>query len=192
MMGEPSGTKPGETANQVWQSLHPHWTRVEFDRRARVLVSGTISRNVHLVESGCLRLWYNHDGRDITVQFFTAGMAVSSFESLINEVPSLFDIEAVVPTIVRVIDRATLMNHWRESADFQSALVELLLERLSDYQKLFINRIATSARQRYVELCERAPGIVDQVPQHLIASYLGITPVSLSRIRKRVETDNKR
>lgn len=191
-MREPRGFESGETANQVWQSLRPHWTRVEFDRRARVLVSGTISRHVYLVESGCLRLWHNHDGRDITVQFFTEGMAVSSFESLIKEVPSLFDIEAVVPTIVRVIDKATLMGHWRDSPDFQTALVELLLDRLSDYQKLFLNRISTNAQQRYVELCERAPDTVDQVPQHLIASYLGITPVSLSRIRKRIEADNKR
>ncbi|NLH79946.1 MAG: Crp/Fnr family transcriptional regulator [Phyllobacteriaceae bacterium] len=178
--------------DDVWQSLRPHWTRVELDRRRRLLEAGAISRQLYVVESGCLRLWYNADGRDVTVQFFTDGMAVSSFESLLKEVPSLFTIEAVVATIVRVVDKDTLLNHWRMSPDFQRALVDLLFGRLADYQKLFLDRIANSAQQRYVELCERAPGLVDRVPQHFIASYLGITPVSLSRIRKRVKADNKR
>lgn len=60
------------------------------------------------------------------------------------------------------------------------------MERLSSYQKLFLSRIKDTPQERYEALLTDHPEIVSQIPQHYIASYLGITPVSLSRIRGRI------
>ena len=62
---------------------------------------------------------------------------------------------------------------------------EKLIDRFHVYQQLFLSRIKNTPQQRYEELLKEYPDIIQRVPQHYIASYLGITPVSLSRIRKR-------
>lgn len=62
---------------------------------------------------------------------------------------------------------------------------EKIIERFSFYQHLFLSRIKNTPQQRYEELLKEYPNIIQRVPQHYIASYLGITPVSLSRIRNR-------
>ena len=65
------------------------------------------------------------------------------------------------------------------------AVAPHILERLNFYQKLFLSRIKDKPQKRYAELIKTSPKILQRIPQHYIASYLGITPVSLSRIRKR-------
>lgn len=62
---------------------------------------------------------------------------------------------------------------------------EVTFKRLVFYQNLFLSRIKDSPQKRYQELIKKHPKIIERVPQHYIASYLGITPVSLSRIRNR-------
>lgn len=62
---------------------------------------------------------------------------------------------------------------------------EKIIERFSFYQHLFLSRIKNTPQQRYEELLKEYPNIIQRVPQHYIAFYLGITPVSLSRIRNR-------
>lgn len=62
---------------------------------------------------------------------------------------------------------------------------EKLIDRFRVYQQLFLSRIKDTPQQRYEELLKKYPNIIQRVPQHYIASYLGITPVSLSRIRNR-------
>lgn len=62
---------------------------------------------------------------------------------------------------------------------------EKIIDRFSFYQHLFLSRIRDTPQQRYEELLREYPNIIQRVPQHYIASYLGITSVSLSRIRNR-------
>jgi CRP-like cAMP-binding protein len=76
-----------------------------------------------------------------------------------------------------------LLNKMPENKD---TLIELLLRRLNDYGKLFLSRITKTPEERYLDMMKNNPEILLRVPQHYIATYLGITPVSLSRIRNRV------
>ena len=62
---------------------------------------------------------------------------------------------------------------------------EKLIERFHVYQQLFLDHIKYTPRQRYEKLLKESPQIIQRIPQHYIASYLGITPVSLSRIRNK-------
>ncbi|MBR5811627.1 MAG: cyclic nucleotide-binding domain-containing protein, partial [Alistipes sp.] len=73
----------------------PH-TRLTLSAKTTLLHEGSISTKIYLIESGCIRLWFNNDGKDVTLQFFMQGQVVSSFESFINNQPSRFTLETVL------------------------------------------------------------------------------------------------
>jgi CRP-like cAMP-binding protein len=72
-----------------------------------------------------------------------------------------------------------------EAPGFKELVEENIYQRLEHYFALFLSRIRDTPQQRYLHLLREHPVIVQRIPQHFIASYLGITPVSLSRIRSR-------
>lgn len=151
-----------------------------------LLEAGEVSTNIFIVKSGCLRAWYNADGKDVTFQFFMSGQPIASFESLVNATPSEYSIETLLASEIYVI-RGTDFKNWLEShPEYHLRGIYFALERLSSYQKLFLSRIKDTPQERYEALLQEHPEIITRIPQHYIASYLGITPVSLSRIRRRI------
>lgn len=158
--------------------------RSEIPCKKRLLDEGTVSQWIYFVLNGALRAWTDRDGEDITVQFFFEGQAVSSF---MGQEPSMFSIESIEPSTVigiRIDDFRQLLDTMPEYKDM---MLEIIIGRLRYYSSLFISRIKFSPEQRYIELCQHNPELLQRVAQHYIASYLGITPVSLSRIRNRLK-----
>ncbi|MCV0428546.1 MAG: Crp/Fnr family transcriptional regulator [Roseibium sp.] len=164
-----------------------HYTLENLAKNQTLLLQGETSRHAYFVESGCLRLWYNNDGEDISVKFFLAGDTVASLDSFYLNTPSKFGLESVAPSKVRVASRKDLQAKMEASSDFTSKMLTVAVHCMSDYQDLFVNRIAASPEDRYKMLLNRDPKLFDIVSQRHIASYLGITPVSLSRIRRKLK-----
>lgn len=150
-----------------------------------LLEEGKIARKLYLVRKGCLRLFFYNEGKDITFQFFFEGDFVASFDSLYKRTPSLFYLESIEPTEVMVVRRDDFFNFLENNQTMRHLFEEKLIDRFHVYQQLFLSRIKNSPQQRYEELLREHPNIIKRVPQHYIASYLGMTPVSLSRIRNR-------
>lgn len=150
-----------------------------------LLEAGRISRNFYFIHKGCIRLWFNQDGKEITVQFFFEGQGVASIESFMQDTPSLFSIETIEPTTVWIYDKADIVELMEKTSALKDKLHKLIVGRLINYTHLFLSRIKDTPQQRYENLLKECPEIVKRVPQHYIASYLGITSVSLSRIRNR-------
>jgi CRP-like cAMP-binding protein len=157
----------------------------EIASKTILLHEGEISNHAHFIKKGCLRQWFNKDGKDITFQFFFEGQAVASIDSFINNKPSLFTIESIEPSAIFSIskDQFELLN--RIYPEFKEGIQELMFQRFKNYSHLFLSRIKDTPRERYDDLIKNHPEIIKRVPQHYIASYLGITPISLSRIRNR-------
>ena len=132
-----------------------------------------------------LYLCFYYEGKDITFQFFFEGDFVASFDSLYKRQPSLFFLESIEPTEVFVIKRDDFYALIETVPSLKKYYEEKLIERFHVYQQLFLSRIKNTPRQRYEELLREYPNIIQRVPQHYIASYLGVTSVSLSRIRNR-------
>lgn len=152
-----------------------------------LLEEGDVAKQLYFVEQGAVRLWHNDDGRDITVQFFFEGQVVSSFESFYLDRPSLFSITAIEPTCVLVIPGAALRNVLEKDPELMRVFTDYICHRFIDYTQYFLNRIQDSPEARYRSLLATDPALVKRVPKYELASYLGITPVSLSRIRNRVK-----
>ena len=150
-----------------------------------ILEEGKVADRFYYVRSGCLRLAFNNDGKDVTFQFFFPGDIVASFDSLHNSTPSLFSLESIEASELTAIDGKALTAIIKANGSIRDEYENLLAARFHVYQQLFLSRIRNTPQQRYEELLRQNPEIVRRIPQHYIASYLGITPVSLSRIRKR-------
>ena len=150
-----------------------------------LLEEGKIADKLYLIRKGCLRLFFYNEGKDITFQFFFEGDFVASFDSLYKRQPSLFSLESIEPTEVSVIKRDVFYHLIEKTPSLRQVYEEKIIDRFRVYQQLFLSRIKNTPQQRYEELLKEYPNIIQRVPQHYIASYLGITPVSLSRIRNR-------
>jgi CRP-like cAMP-binding protein len=165
------------------------YTRMEIPARTVLLQEGETSKKVFLVEKGCLRACFNNNGKDVTFQFFFEGDNVSSAESFSKNIPSMFSIEAIEPSIIHVIhkkDYETMMHTLSQEPAFLNELVKILFDRQIHYMKEFLSFIRDTPTNRYLNLVKEKPLIIQRVPQHYIASYLGITSVSLSRIRNKL------
>lgn len=168
-----------------WEKLNPYLKRLEIPAKTTLLQEGQVSKKMFFIEKGCLRTWINNNGKEITTQFFFEGDSVSSIESFRTNQPSLYSIESLEPCILQTISQKDFKEAIGNSPDLKKAFEERLFKRLFQAQQLFYAYLKNSPYQRYEELIEQHPHIVQRVPQHYIASYLGITSVSLSRIRNR-------
>lgn len=154
-----------------------------YKRKTILLREGVQSDKVFIIKDGALRSWFNDDGNDITFQFFFEGDVVSSFESLKNNLPSLYNIETITPVTLQLISKKALYLALEKNPILNEKINLHITKRLYHYQQLFISRIKNSPQRRYEELLQQQPEIFTRVPHHYIATFLGITPVSLSRIR---------
>lgn len=154
-----------------------------FKKKETLLNEGDICDSVYIIEKGCVRSWFNGDGHDVTFQFFFEGDIVTSFESLKRNLPALYNIETITEARLRVMSKNELVQLLDNDSRIKQAVDDYIAERLYHYQALFISRIKNNPQQRYEELLNLQPDIFDKVPHHYIATYLGMTPVSLSRIK---------
>lgn len=150
-----------------------------------LLEEGKIADRIYLIRKGCLRLFFYNEGKDITFQFFFEGDFVASFDSLYKGTPSLFSLESIEPSEVLFIKKEDFYN----KIEGNSSLRKLYEEKNYREVQLLPAPVPVPYQEyttaRYEELLKEYPNIIQRVPQHYIASYLGITPVSLSRIRNR-------
>ncbi len=166
-----------------WNDI-PHEI-VNLPAKSALLEAGKVANKLFVIQEGVVRMWFNNDGDDITLQFFFEGSPVCSFESFAKGIPSEFSIETLEPSTIAVIDKAELLSYGEEHPNDKDMILSYLVNRLFEYTHLFLSRIKNSPQQRYKELLREHPNIIQRVPQHYIASYLGMTSVSLSRIKAR-------
>ena len=170
-----------------WEEFTHLFRRRTVKAGTVLLKEGQVAGSMFMIEAGCLRTAFAHKGRDITSQFFFEGEAVSSFESFQFGTPSLFRIEAVERTVLWVISRPDLEQLLRENPGLRGTMDTRLLHRMAYYMRHLLSFLRDTPAERYALLLKERPQLVQRMPQYLIASYLGITPVSLSRIRGRVK-----
>lgn len=173
-------------ADDKWNEYINCFKRMEVAAKTILLKEGEISKKVFLVEKGCVRAWFNNNGKDITFQFFLENSTVSSIESFRKKIPGLITIETIEPSIIwyahkKDIDR--MIETISENDALRTQFINVLFDRMFNYMKHFFSFIKDTPQQRYINLINEKPEIVKRVPQHYIASYLGISSVHLSRIK---------
>jgi len=168
-----------------WAKVQGLFIEREIPSKTVLLHEGEISTHFFFVKKGCLRIWFNKDGKDITFQFFFERQGVSSIDSLLSNTPSMFTIESIEPSDLITLSKDHFEQLLQYYPDLKNGFQEILFQRFRNYATLFLSMIKDTPRERYEDLTRNHPEIIQRVPQHYIASYLGITPISLSRIRNR-------
>ena len=80
-----------------WSAFTDYFQNITLPARTLLLKEGEISQNIYFIEKGCMRAWFNNDGKDITFQFFFEGQFIASIESFKDDIPSIFNIESIEP-----------------------------------------------------------------------------------------------
>ncbi|ASW75378.1 cyclic nucleotide-binding protein [Chryseobacterium piperi] len=165
------------------------FNRMEVPAKTILLKENEVSLNAYYIEKGIARAWYNNDGKDVTFQFFMENTMFSSLESFRKGLPSMVSFETIEPCILWKIDKPTVdkvLAEIYEDPKLRDLFMDSVFERTFDYMKHFFSFIKDSPQQRYLNLTKQNPEIIKRVPQHYIASYLGITTVHLSRIKSKI------
>jgi len=178
----------------IWDKYTALQQRLTFPARTILLQEGKTAKNYYFIEQGCLRLGFDNNGKDITVQFFFENEGLASLESFQKNIPSVFTIETIEPTVVQALSRNHFLQMIQElvgDPECMRALLDITFERQRHYMNEFLSRIRDTPEQRYTNLIKERPHIVKRVPQHYIASYLGITSVHLSRIKNKLSKKSR-
>jgi CRP-like cAMP-binding protein len=176
--------------------LNPYWDKyLEFQKRLEVpaktilLEEGKVSQQYIFIEEGCVRTFLNNNGNDKTVQFFFENEGLTSFESFVNNTPSLVSIETIEPSVIYLLPKqyvTQLLDELSHEPYFVQMVLQISALRQTHYMNEFVSFIRDTPEQRYQKLLNQRPHIVQRVPQHYIASYLGVSTVHLSRIKSKL------
>ena len=175
--------------DQKWESYINCFNKIEVPAKTVLLKEGEISERIFFIEKGCIRCWFNNDGKDLTLQFFLEGGMVASIESFRKKIPSPITVETIEPSILWYADKKDIdmiLNEVIQIPEIRDKYIEIIFERTFDYMKHFFSFIKDTPEQRYLHILEENPQLIKRIPQHYIASYLGVTSVHLSRIKNKL------
>lgn len=160
--------------------------RLEYPRKRLLCEQGNYVNHLYFIESGLVRMFYiNKQGKDVTYGFYTENQFVTVPESFFGHTASRYYLELLEDSVLYAVNQK---DHLRLAADFQEVRIienHVLREFLLKTSDRIVALQFLSAEERYRMLDESQPSILQRAPLGAIASYLGITQETLSRIRAR-------
>jgi CRP-like cAMP-binding protein len=160
-----------------------------YKKGAFFLEEGNICKQVGFVAKGLLRYFINHDGEDKTYDFAQENGFVCNYESFIPRTPSTKNIQALEDCEILQIsydDLQVFYNSISQAERFGRIVIEqVFIQTLQDLSSFYTDTPAL----RYEKLLTKHPDLLQRMSQYHIASYVGVKPQSLSRIRKRISTE---
>ena len=157
-----------------------------YKRKAFVLMEGEVSKNLYFINKGCLRYFYYVDGEEKTGQFFFENGWYTDMESFITQKPSRQCIQALEPTELLAIPQKKLYQAYEQVPIFERFGRRIIEQSFLGLRAKNENLVNLSPEEHYIKIIKERPKVIQRVSLLHIATYLGIKPESLSRIRKRL------
>ena len=149
-------------------------TEVSYPKGFRVLESGKVEKDIFFIKKGIVRAYTSVDGKDITFWVGKEGATLVSMKGYVNDEPGYETMELMEDSVLYVLERKKLKERYAE------------MELLATEERL-ISMLSAIASERYKELLEKEPDLLQRLPLGSIATYLGVTQASLSRIRAQIK-----
>lgn len=167
-------------------ALSNGFTRVDYAKRELFIRAGQINIPLGYVSQGILRCCFNKDGEDITTEFFLPGTFVTDLAGFMSRKPAIRNFECLEDALLYTMSQSTLFelaSRFPELNEWGGRMAQQLFHQSLQNQEAMK---AMTPEERYMHLLNCTPELIQRVPLGTIASYLGITQVHLSRIRRNI------
>ena len=156
-------------------------------KRQYLLQEGDVCKSVAFVEKGAMRLYrVNDDGSEHIVWFALEGAFMTDLYSFLTNEPSIYNIDAIEDSELVMITRTASDELRKRSPQYQEFIFQATSEAYIQLEKRIASTITLNLEERYKQLTNDYPDIIQPLPQHMIASYMGLKPETLSRVRRRI------
>jgi len=172
---------PAETVVQFAESFR----KKEIEKGAQFLSEGETCRHLAFIKKGAMMCYYLKNGKRYIDEFSLDGEFITDYTSFLNQTPSDKTIECIENSTVYIISHEMITSLYsRESFSFERLGRTMSEQLYFQWHEKSKSLLMDDATERYKKLIHNRPSLPQRVQQYLIAEYLGITPESLSRIRK--------
>jgi CRP-like cAMP-binding protein len=154
-----------------------------FSKGDYVIREGQVEQSLYLIVSGAVRVFHVTEFEEQTIRFGYQGSMITSLASFITGNPSELYMEALRKTTLRVVSRSKLFEVVNENPQNQSLYIKLLEGLIVQQMEREVDLLTESPTKRLQRVLDRSPNLFQEIPLKYIASYLRMTPETLSRIR---------
>ncbi|WP_430412676.1 Crp/Fnr family transcriptional regulator [Kordia sp.] len=167
--------------------IESKYERVQFEKGTIILKSGKFIKHQYFVFDGCLRTFLiSKSGKEHTIQFAIKNWWISDYIGYFSESKAVLNIECIQEATLYKISKDDMEEIYAKIPKTESYIRKKLERSFASFQKRILANLSQSAKERYLNFTQEYPNIEQYVKNYHIASYLGITTESLSRIRKEI------
>lgn len=157
----------------------------KIKRRQFILQEGEICKHYTFVAAGCFKKFYvDEKGTEHNLQFIAENDWIMEIDSFFGEKPSRVYIEAIEPSVILQLAKTDLIDLYMNNPKFGRVFRVIVETRLVELENRVLQSISSTAEERYLSFLSQYPHLSSRLPNTQIASYLGITPEFLSKVRK--------
>ncbi|WP_298517127.1 Crp/Fnr family transcriptional regulator [uncultured Kordia sp.] len=160
------------------------YKEITLERNEYLKVKGTVDTNMYLVKSGSLRIFVIDEFEEQTIRFGYRNNLIAALDSFLNGKPSEFYIQALKKTTVKAIRKEDYINFINASTENRKLWLAILESFVLQQMERERDILTSSPLERYHRVLQRSPQLFQEIPHKYIASYLRMTPETLSRIKK--------
>lgn len=180
-------TTKGQLTQEQIEIIRPFYSLKSYSKGETVMYKGSICEHSFFVEKGLLRFYsIDKQGKEHIVQFAPEGWIISDRSSLYFNEASEYYIDAIEDSVVVKMDSKLFSTASKMNTAFSQMNEHKLQKHIRQMQQRINMLLGANASERYLDFMATYPNISSRIPQWMIASYLGITPESLSRVRKEI------
>ena len=167
------------------QTITSKFKSKTVSKNGYLLRQGETCKDLVFVQSGCLRLYYLNDDVEVSVWFAFPHSSAIEIYSFISEHPSNYFLQAIEDSEVLFLSKTELNKLYEQQPKMQEMMRNFWEDVILNLIKRFTALQTDSAEKRYLDLLKK-PDYLEAIPQKYLASFIGVTPTSLSRIRKKI------
>lgn len=171
-------------SEQTWEEIEPLFQRGTLAQYEHFINANETASKIAFLESGIVRAYFiNDEGKEYNKQFFVAPSTIGAYTSLLTGSPNQIPQQAMTDCVIWTLKYDEITSRYETRPDLERLARKMAEHYFLEKEKKELEIVLLNATERYAIFQNEFPGIEQHLAQYHIASYLGITPIQLSRIR---------